>query len=84
LALKPPATKLVRTCKTAQKSHEVTMSQVAKHAQYGGVVPEPAREHVNIEQLGQKFDAIKEYTDAVAVASKVGLPPAFGDSWRMR
>jgi len=60
--------------------HEVTMSQVAKHAQYGGVVPElGAREHVkNIEQLGQKFfDAIKGHTiDAVAVASKVGLPPA--------
>lgn len=60
--------------------HEVTMSQVAKHAQYGGVIPElGAREHVkNIEQLGEKFfKAIEGHKiDAVAVASKVGLPPA--------
>lgn len=59
---------------------EVTMSQVAKHAPYGGVVPElGAREHVkNIEKLGTNFmTAIKGYDiDAVAVASKVGLPPA--------
>lgn len=60
--------------------HEVTMSQVAKHAPYGGVIPElGAREHVkNIEQLGTTFfDAIKgKKVDAVAVAAKVGLPPA--------
>jgi len=60
--------------------HEVTMSQVAKHAPYGGVVPElGAREHVkNIEQLGGKFfEDIKGNTiSAIAVASKVGLPPA--------
>lgn len=60
--------------------HEVTMSQVAKHAPYGGVVPElGAREHVkNIEQLGGKFfEKIKGHTiSAIAVASKVGLPPA--------
>ncbi len=59
---------------------EVTMSQIAKHAQYGGVVPElGAREHIkNIEQLGTNFfKAIEGYPiDAVAVAAKVGLPPA--------
>lgn len=60
--------------------HEVTMSQILKHAPYGGVVPElGAREHVkNIEQLGEKFfQDIKKYPiDGIAVASKVGLPPA--------
>lgn len=59
---------------------EVTMSQIAKHAPYGGVVPElGAREHIkNIEELGANFfKAIEGYSiDAVAVASKVGLPPA--------
>jgi N6-L-threonylcarbamoyladenine synthase len=56
------------------------MSQVAKHAPYGGVVPElGAREHIkNIELLGENFfKAIAGYkVDAIAVASKVGLPPA--------
>ena len=60
--------------------HEVTMSQIAKHAPYGGVVPElGAREHVkNIEQLGEKFfkDIAAHKIDAIAVAAKVGLPPA--------
>jgi len=60
--------------------HEITMSQIDKHAPYGGVVPElGAREHVsNIQQLGEKFfKDISEYNvDAIAVASKVGLPPA--------
>ncbi len=59
---------------------EVTLSQVDKHAPYGGVVPElGAREHIkNIEFLGENFfKAIEGYQiDAVAVASKVGLPPA--------
>lgn len=59
---------------------EVTLSQVEQHAPYGGVVPElGAREHIkNIEALGANFfAAIEGYPlDAVAVASKVGLPPA--------
>lgn len=59
---------------------EMTMSQIEKHSMRSGVVPElGAREHVkNINELGEKFFKTIENQkiDAVAVASKVGLPPA--------
>ena len=59
---------------------QITLSQAKQHAQYGGVVPElAAREHLkNFNQIAPKFlDSIKKYPiDYVAVAYKIGLPPA--------
>lgn len=61
---------------------EYTLSQVKKHAKYGGVVPElAAREHIkNFNFLGnQFFKDIKDklnLVSAIAVAANVGLPPA--------
>lgn len=60
--------------------HETTISQMAKHQKYGGVVPDlGAREHLtNLREMGKQFliDIGSEPIDAVAVASKIGLPPA--------
>jgi len=59
---------------------DITISQIEKHKQYGGVVPDlGAREHLtNLTQMGKDFlekaSGIK--IDAVAVSSKIGLPPA--------
>ncbi len=62
--------------------YELTLSQVKKHAKFGGVVPElAAREHIkNFKYLGNKFfvkikDSLDDVT-AIAVAAKIGLPPA--------
>ena len=61
---------------------EITLSQAKKHAKYGGVVPElAAREHIkNLSKLGPTFfSLIEKYIpkiSAVAVAAKIGLPPA--------
>ncbi len=61
---------------------EITISQAKKHAKYGGVVPElAAREHINNFQfLGNEFmhkiSKYKKNISAVAVAAKIGLPPA--------
>ena len=59
---------------------EITISQAKMHAQYGGVVPElAARQHIkNLKLMGKKFlKQIKKYPiNYVAVASKIGLPPA--------
>jgi len=59
---------------------EVTITQIEKHKQYGGVVPDlGAREHLtNLQQMGEEFlkQASGIKIDAVAVASKFGLPPA--------
>jgi N6-L-threonylcarbamoyladenine synthase len=59
---------------------EMTVSQILKHQKYGGVVPDlGAREHLtNLTQIGAEFiEKVKDHNiDAVAVASKIGLPPA--------
>lgn len=67
--------------------NETTVSQILKHREFGGVVPDlGAREHLkNLSEIGDKFlEEIKDYKiDAVAVATKVGLPPALqvGESY---
>lgn len=61
---------------------EITVSQILKHQPYGGVVPDlGAREHLtNLTQIGGEFitklRSAGHSIDAVAVAAKVGLPPA--------
>lgn len=58
---------------------EVTISQILKHAPYGGVVPDlGAREHLNnLTKFGGEFLTRNNVKlDAIAVASKIGLPPA--------
>ena len=68
---------------------EITISQVKKHAKYGGVVPElAAREHINnIKKLTPKLkEQLKRYKPThIAVASKIGLPPAvkIGESFAL-
>ncbi len=70
---------------------EITISQAKKHAKHGGVVPElAAREHIkNLKQLAPDFFRnIKTYIpriNAVAVAAKIGLPPAVavGESYAL-
>lgn len=60
--------------------HETTVSQILKHRQYGGVVPDlGAREHLtNLQSIGDEFmrEINDHKIDAVAVAAKIGLPPA--------
>ncbi len=60
--------------------YEFTLSQAKKHSRYGGVVPElAAREHVKNLQglLPELIEVVDKYNPhAVAVAAKIGLPPA--------
>jgi N6-L-threonylcarbamoyladenine synthase len=66
---------------------ETTVSQILKHRDFGGVVPDlGAREHLsNLEQIGEEFlnEIPLETINAVAIATQVGLPPALqvGESY---
>ena len=60
----------------------VISSQISKHAQFGGVVPElAAREHLNnitpvVTTALAEAGVAKEHLDAIAVTSRPGLVPA--------